>query len=69
MKTASVAGALATLGFMTLGLSGAAGEDNAPWASLFDGKDRTGWTARGRAAWWVQDGVLVGVGGMGHKAI
>jgi 3-keto-disaccharide hydrolase len=36
------------------------------WISLFDGKDLTGWTVRGKAAWSVQDGVLVGIGGMGH---
>jgi hypothetical protein len=36
------------------------------WISLFNGKDLTGWTVRGKATWSVQDGVLVGVGGMGH---
>jgi hypothetical protein len=36
------------------------------WVSLFNGKDLTGWTVRGKATWSVQDGVLVGVGGMGH---
>lgn len=36
------------------------------WVALFNGKDLTGWTVRGKATWSVQDGVLVGVGGMGH---
>jgi len=36
------------------------------WISLFNGKDLTGWTPHGKATWSVQDGVLVGVGGMGH---
>jgi hypothetical protein len=36
------------------------------WISLFNGKDLTGWTVHGKATWSVQDGVLVGEGGMGH---
>ena len=36
------------------------------WVSLFNGKDLTGWTVHGKATWSVQDGVLVGIGGMGH---
>jgi hypothetical protein len=36
------------------------------WISLFNGKDLTGWTVHGKASWSVQDGVLVGEGGMGH---
>ena len=39
---------------------------DAKWISLFNGKDLAGWTVRGKAAWSVQDGVLVGIGGMGH---
>ncbi len=42
------------------------GADTPKWISLFNGKDLTGWTAHGKAKWSVQDGVLVGVGGMGH---
>lgn len=42
------------------------GEDAPKWTSLFNGKDLSGWTVRGKAKWSVQDGVLVGVGGMGH---
>ena len=38
----------------------------AKWISLFNGKDLSGWTVRGKATWSVQDGVLVGIGGMGH---
>ena len=38
----------------------------ATWTSLFNGKDLSGWTVRGKATWSVEDGVLVGVGGMGH---
>ncbi|HOE10754.1 MAG TPA: DUF1080 domain-containing protein [bacterium] len=36
------------------------------WRSIFNGKDLTGWTVRGKAKWEVKDGVLVGTGGMGH---
>ena len=36
------------------------------WISLFNGKDLTGWTVHGKATWSVRDGVLVGIGGMGH---
>lgn len=48
----------------TLSASGA--DKNPKWISLFNGRDLTGWTVRGKAKWSVQDGVLVGVGGMGH---
>ena len=41
-------------------------EDASKWISLFNGKDLSGWTVRGKANWSVQEGVLVGVGGMGH---
>ena len=41
-------------------------EAKSKWISLFNGKDLTGWFVRGKATWSVQDGVLVGVGGMGH---
>jgi len=36
------------------------------WVSLFNGKDLTGWVVRGKANWAVQDGILIGEGGMGH---
>jgi hypothetical protein len=36
------------------------------WKSLFNGKDLSGWFVRGKATWSVQDGILVGEGGMGH---
>lgn len=36
------------------------------WISLFNGRDLTGWQVRGKATWSVQEGVLTGVGGMGH---
>jgi len=36
------------------------------WISLFNGKDLSGWFIRGKATWSVQDGILVGEGGMGH---
>ncbi len=42
------------------------GEDKSPWVSLFNGKDLSGWKVHGKATWSVQEGVLVGVGGMGH---
>lgn len=41
-------------------------QDNSKWTSLFNGKDLTGWRVRRKATWSVQDGVLAGVGGMGH---
>ncbi len=41
-------------------------EAKSKWVSLFNGKDLTGWFVRGKATWSVQDGILVGVGGMGH---
>jgi hypothetical protein len=42
------------------------GTDDSKWISLFNGKDLTGWTVRGDAHWYVQDGVLTGEGGRGH---
>jgi len=36
------------------------------WKSLFNGKDLSGWTVHGKAKWSVENGVMVGVGGMGH---
>jgi hypothetical protein len=41
-------------------------EAKSKWISLFNGKDLNGWTVHGKATWSVQDGVLVGLGGMGH---
>ena len=38
----------------------------ADWISLFNGKDLSGWFARGKANWYVKDGVLTGEDGMGH---
>ncbi len=41
--------------------------DTSPkWVSLFNGTDLNGWTVHGKATWSVQDGILTGVGGMGH---
>ncbi len=57
---------LVILAFAALALSVSAGEIESKWISLFNGKDLTGWTVRGKAMWSVQNGVLVGVGGMGH---
>lgn len=36
------------------------------WVSLFNGKNLDGWFVRGKAKWSVENGVLVGIGGMGH---
>ncbi|MBX3257854.1 MAG: DUF1080 domain-containing protein [Chitinophagaceae bacterium] len=36
------------------------------WISLFNGKDLTGWTARGNAQWLVKDGAIIGQNGQGH---
>ena len=41
-------------------------EAQSEWISLFNGKDLKGWFVRGKATWTVQDGILVGEGGMGH---
>jgi len=57
---------IATLVCASLVLSASSAEVKAKWVSLFNGKDLSGWTVRGKAAWSVQDGVLVGIGGMGH---
>jgi len=57
---------LVILASVTLLASAAQSEDKANWISLFNGKDLKGWTVRGKATWSVQDGVLVGEGGMGH---
>jgi len=50
---------------MVIGLAAQGGETS-NWISLFNGKDLSGWTVHGKAKWSVQDGVLVGIGGMGH---
>jgi len=47
-------------------LSASCGEAKPKWIPLFNGKDLNGWTVRGKAKWSVQEGVLAGVGGMGH---
>ena len=57
--------AITFLAAVLIGFSSNA-EDNPKWISLFNGKDLSGWTAHGEAKWSVQDGVLVGVGGMGQ---
>ena len=57
--------ALALLTLVTAIDFAAHGEETSKWISLFNGKDLSGWTVRGKAKWSVQDGVLVGVGGMG----
>ncbi|MFA5814447.1 MAG: DUF1080 domain-containing protein [Bacteroidales bacterium] len=41
-------------------------EAKSKWVSLFNGKDLNGWFIRGKATWSVQNGILVGEGGMGH---
>jgi hypothetical protein len=41
-------------------------EAKSKWISLFNGKDLTGWTPYGKATWTVENGALVGQGGMGH---
>jgi hypothetical protein len=56
--------ALLILGLL-LGCASANGGEP-KWISLFNGKDLTGWTARGKASWSVRNGALVGIGGMGH---
>jgi hypothetical protein len=58
--------ALAILAGATLAWSASSAEVKSNGVSLFNGKDLTGWTVRGQATWSVQNGVLVGIGGMGH---
>lgn len=41
-------------------------QKDSDWISIFNGKDLSGWFVRGKATWTVQDGVLIGEGGMGH---
>ena len=41
-------------------------QTDSDWTSLFNGKDLNGWFIRGKAVWTVQDGTLIGEGGMGH---
>ncbi len=41
-------------------------EGKPEWIPLFNGKDLSGWTVHGKAKWSVRNGVLVGIGGMGH---
>ena len=53
------------LGALLLGCAANSAEKT-KWTSLFNGKDLSGWTVRGKATWSVQEGVLTGVGGMGH---
>lgn len=36
------------------------------WKPLFNGKDLTGWFVTGKAQWSVEEGAIVGKGGMGH---
>lgn len=36
------------------------------WVPLFNKKNLDGWFARGKAKWYVKDGIMVGEGGMGH---
>jgi len=57
---------LAVLVCAAWALSASSAEVKSKWVSLFNGKDLSGWTVRGKATWSVQDGVLVGIGGMGH---
>jgi len=50
---------------LIVGCATASGAES-KWISLFNGKDLSGWIIHGKATWSVQDGVLVGIGGMGH---
>ncbi|MCC6906968.1 MAG: DUF1080 domain-containing protein [Phycisphaerales bacterium] len=47
-------------------LDAAPGKGEPMWVDLFNGRDLTGWFARGDATWSVEDGVLVGRDGVGH---
>jgi len=41
-------------------------KDPGGWTPIFNGKDTTGWTARGGGTWTVDGGTLVGKDGPGH---
>jgi len=41
-------------------------DPSAPWQSLFDGKDLSGWQPEGKAVWEVKDGLLIGRQGPGN---
>jgi hypothetical protein len=58
--------ALAIVVWATVAFNVSSAEVGSKWVSLFNGKDLNGWTVHGKATWSVQDGVLVGIGGMGH---
>jgi hypothetical protein len=57
---------LSTIVLLTVMTSICDAKPKQKWVSLFNGKDLNGWFVRGKATWSVQDGVLVGEGGMGH---
>ncbi len=57
---------LPLLALLTAAFSVAGAQAESNWVSLFNGKDLTGWTVHGKAKWSVENGVLVGIGGMGH---
>lgn len=57
---------IAVMVFALLLCMGGVAEAKPKWISLFNGKDLDGWFIRGKATWSVQDGILVGEGGMGH---
>jgi hypothetical protein len=57
---------LSVLASSALALSTFGAEVRTNWISLFNGKDLSGWTVHGKATWSVHDGVVVGIGGMGH---
>jgi hypothetical protein len=59
-KTVKILVFLALVGVTTLASA------QSKWISLFNGKDLKGWIVHGKAIWSVQDGILVGEGGMGH---
>lgn len=58
--------ALAIVVWATVAFNVSSAEVGSKWVSLFNSKDLNGWTVHGKATWSVQDGVLVGIGGMGH---
>jgi hypothetical protein len=54
------------LSFLLLAISLIISAKEPEWKPLFNGKNLDGLTVRGKATWKVENGVLIGEGGMGH---
>lgn len=66
MKCLLLALLLGTLALAGESTNKPAAPDPNGFIPLFNGVDLNGWTPRGKAQWSVVNGILTGVGGMGH---